>query len=550
MMEGMAIQSAAGTTRSRPDAGHGMMILAQPRARIRVNPDIAMTYSAVWGSIRVVSDAMMTLPCRVVSTLPSGNQEVVKSNDGVDVIIGGAANEEMSTAMYISATMVQVMLHGNSLAEIETNGNGEPVSLWPIDWGRVNLDRDRSGRLVYDIINDRAPNSTLRASDVIHIRGMSKDGIVGYSVVKMARESISLGLAAEGYGASFFGNGAVPSLAISLPGGLSPGAQDNLKESFLKRNRGPSNWQSPLILEDGMSIDKLTIPPEDAQFLETRTFQVRDICRWYGVPPPFLGDLADATFSNVEQLYTLLVTGGIVPWVKRLDSELTFKLFQRRGIPLKVRHNVNGLLRGDVKTRGEFYKKLRDLGVLSVNDILRLEKMATIGDDGDMRLVPQNMVPLDMIREVVSNQGRKSKGSPSKGGAPDGSRVDAMAPVFAHAAQRIAKCEANAIKKAAKTRDAETLRQYVQVWFRDDRHIARLTDELGPALESAATLTGQDDCEIEACVRLLAESGERLVLASIEDDVLESTLGTWLASRTNEICGELMDLAGLGKAVA
>lgn len=529
MMSGYAIEAARQTTSSEPDQTFAPVVWQAPVAGVNIDEHVALTSSAVWGSVRVISDAIMCLPVGVIMPRSDGGRDPVP-DDPVNRLLD-VPNEEMDWGTYAQTETAHCMTWGNSYSEIEVmTGSGAPAALWPIEPNRVNPDRDRAGNLIYDVHNPREANTVLSPRRMLHTKGLGYDGVIGYSVVRMAKEAISLGLAAESYGAGLFGNGAMPGGVLEHPGRMSDEAMKRLRGSWERMHGGPRNAKRTAILEQGITYKALSIPPEDAQFLETRTFQVREIGpRWFGVPPPFLGDLADATYSNVEQLFIVLVNQGIMPWAKRFETQLSFKLFHMRGQRQQVKINVNGLLRGDLRARAEFYKSMRDLGVLSINEIRALEDLNEI-DGGELRLVPMNMRTVE-----EANRGENVTGS--SGGVPDG----LLEPVVADAAARIAHKEANALKTANRKGD-EYVKNWAGRWFRDGKHVAMIQETLRASLELAKRLTGTDYTEAATSwVMRHIERAERDVLEAADEDAVDLILEGWVESRSDIIASAIME---------
>jgi HK97 family phage portal protein len=221
--------------------------------------------------------------------------------------------------------------------------------------------------------------------------------LVGYSVIKMASESIGLGLAMQEFGSSFFGNGAHIGGVLQHPKQLSADARKNLEESAKKRTGG-KNSLGVFVAEEGMTYQRIGIPPNDAQFIESRNAQVIDICRWYGVPPHKLAELGRATWANIESQGIEFVTDTLQSWITQFEEEANIKLFgrQQRGL-FYTKFNLAALLRGDMSTRFNAYAIAHNNGWLSANEIRALEEMNPI-KDGDMYLVPANMMTRENMK--------------------------------------------------------------------------------------------------------------------------------------------------------
>lgn len=367
----------------------------KPIAGVPVNEESALTYSAVWDCVRLISEHIAMMPHRVHEQ--KGDKREVASNHAVDHLLYRQANPETNAFDFKQSLIAAALLGGNGLAEIDRVRSGDPGALWQIEWDRINPTRDSAGRLVYEISNGGAANSYLRPDDVLHLKGFSIDGVVGLSPIMFAKQCISLGLAMEQFAAAFFGNGAIPGGVIEWkdesqqPEAWGPDAARNQKKTWAKSHRGASNHGGIEIMEPGQTFKAIGIPPEASQFLESRKFGVTEICRWYGVPPHKLADLERSTNSNIEAQNIEYVTDCLMRWAVRFEQEVNAKLL-RGNYYNKI--NFNSLLRGDMKTRQEYYKTMLDRGVYSINDVLGLEDRNPV-EGGDLRMVPLNMVSLE-----------------------------------------------------------------------------------------------------------------------------------------------------------
>jgi HK97 family phage portal protein len=373
----------------------GTWFFPQTQAGQRVDEDSALRYSAVWGCVRVISETMATLPWQVFQRVGNGRKEL---DSDIAWMLQVQPNTEMTPFVFKELMTRRVLLCGNAYAEIERDGGGRAVALWPIQSDRVCVERDEDGRIVYYVQDIEQGRVELAPSNMFHMKGPGGDGLVGYSVIRMAAESIGLGMAMQQFGANFFGNGAHVGGALFHPKSLSDTARKNLEQS-VQRSTGGKSALSLRVFEEGMKYERIGIPPEDAQFLESRNAQVRDICRWYRVPPHKVGDLADAKWANIENQAIDFVTDAIVPMACRMEQEANAKLFGRnnRGT-VYTKLNLAGLLRGDMKARYESYAVGRQWGWFSANDVLALEDLNPI-KDGDLYLVPSNMTTPELLKK-------------------------------------------------------------------------------------------------------------------------------------------------------
>lgn len=363
------------------------------QAGVRVDHDTALQFSVVWACVRIISETLASVPWRVHRHREDGGRDLIEG--GVDDLLHRRPNPEMGAFEFRQAIMGHVLTWGNGYAEIERGSNGQIIALWLLPPDLVEPQRDERGKLVYVVRGLGGPNAVLRREDVLHFRGLGFDGIRGYSVIEMAARAIGLGLATERFGTDFFANGAHPSAAIEYPGTVDDDMADRMRKS-LHEVSGPGKWMSPMLLESGTKWINTGLPQKDSQFLETRVFQVRDLSRIYRIPLHMLGDLADATFSNVENQKIEFVSGSIMPWAVRLEQEVDMKLLGRPigGRRLFTRMNLAGLLRGDLESQNRAFATGVQWGWYSPNDVRRFFDLNPIFDkSGDEYLRPVNMVP-------------------------------------------------------------------------------------------------------------------------------------------------------------
>ena len=357
-------------------------------AGVEVTPDTSLSYSAVFACVRVIAEDVSSLSLMLYRRLARGKERAVEHP--LYRLLHDMPNPEMTSQELRETLTGHVALWGNGYAEIERDRGGRVMGLWPLRPDRMRVRRER-GRLVYEY-RVGGETVTLDGARVMHLRGLGGNGIVGYSPIALQRNAVGLGLATEEFGARFFANGARPGLVLSHPGQLPPAAQENLRQSWSQQHEGLSRAHRIAVLEEGMTITQIGIPPEDAQFLETRRFQALEIARIFRVPPHMIGDLERATFSNIEHQAIQYVDGTLLPWLRRWEMRIGADLLsEAEKKTLFAEHLVDGKLRGDTVTRYQAYMTGRQGGWLSVNDIRERENMNPVVG-GDEYLQPLNMV--------------------------------------------------------------------------------------------------------------------------------------------------------------
>ena len=351
---------------------------------IAITEDSAMRLSAVFGAVRVISETIASLPWIVKQDF-EGNTRNAAAHPINQLI--HSPNGIMTDFNFRETCQAHLCLHGNAFIAIKRNEAGQPIKLIPVHPDRVQVKVYKDEKF-YTIDDGK---ETFDDTEMIHILGLSFDGIVGKSVIEAARESIGLGLAADQFGGSFFGNGANVSAVLTHPGRLSDEAYKRLMASWQRRYSGLDNAHKTAILEEGMNLTKVSISPSESQFLETRQFGVVDIARFFRIPLAYLGSLENSsTRANIEEQGIQFQRNTILPWVKRWEAEFNRKLFPN-GNDYYIRFNMDGLLRGDITSRYSSYATARQWGWLSVNDIRKFEGLDNI-DNGDTYLQPLNMV--------------------------------------------------------------------------------------------------------------------------------------------------------------
>lgn len=392
--------------------GSRIVFRGRSRAGVPVDHDIALTYSAVWACVRIISETLASVPWNVMQHRADGGRER-KPDSRTDHLLTHQANPETTAFDFKQTLIAHALTWGNGYAAIDRGPNGNINWLWQLSPDRVTPGRMPDGELVYEVRPEKGDRVVLPAHNVLHFRGLGWDGIVGYSVIEMAAQSLGLGLATERFGAEFFGNGAHHCGILVHPNKLGDEAYTRLKESLVEGGGiAGAAWNRPLILEEGMEWKSLGIPPDNAQFLETRRFQVDEVGRWFRVPIFKLQEMKDAAIrANVEHSSIEFVTDTLLPWSVRYENEVNVKLLSgqtRQGVYLRI--NLDGLLRGDLKSRYEAYAVGRQWGWLSANNVRAMEDMNPIPAEqgGDEYMVAVNM----------QSGGAIVQGQPGKDGEP------------------------------------------------------------------------------------------------------------------------------------
>ena len=367
----------------------------------RVSQKTAMRMTAVYSCVRILSEAVAGLPLHLYRYTDTGGKEKATDHP-LYFLLHDEPNPEMTSFIFRETLMTHLLLWGNAYAQIIRNGKGEVIALYPLMPDKMTVDRDENGNLYYEYLvsheeGNLGKEGTVRLTprDVLHIPGLGFDGLVGYSPISLARDAIGMAIACEEYGAKFFSNGAQPSGVLEHPGTVKDPSR--IRDSWNATFGGSQNANKVAVLEEGMKYTPISIAPDQAQFLETRKFQIDEIARIFRIPPHMVGDLDKSSFSNIEQQSLEFVTYTLDPWICRWEQSIVRSLLSReeKGT-FFVKFNVDGLLRGDYQSRMQGYAIGRQNGWMSANDIRELENLDRIpeAEGGDLYLVNGNMTKL------------------------------------------------------------------------------------------------------------------------------------------------------------
>lgn len=361
----------------------------------------AMQITAVYACVRVLSEAVASLPLHLYQNKGKGSKEKAVDHP-LYFLLHDEPNPEMTSFVFRETMMAHLLLWGNFFCQILRNGRGEVIGLYPLMPNRMRVDRDEHGTLFYEYQHqsDEAgtmKNETVRLStyEVMHIPGLGFDGLIGYSPIAVAKNALGTSMATDEYASKFFANGAAPSGVLEYPGVVKD--PERLRESWNSTFGGSRNSGKVAVLEEGMKYTPISINPQDSQFLETRKFQVDEIARIFRVPPHMIGDLEHATFSNIEEQGLEFVMYVLQPWIVRIESGMNRSLLtQDEKKEYFFNFRVDGLMRGNYQSRMQGYATGINNGFMCVNDVRKLENMDLVPDEdgGNLFMVNGTMTPL------------------------------------------------------------------------------------------------------------------------------------------------------------
>lgn len=412
LLYGRSERSATKWTTGHPATDRALNFIGQKTTSgVEVTQESALNYSAVWAATRLLAGTGGHLPFNVYR--PDGRNKEIPYGHRLQTILHDAPNPEMSAMMFRAQGISQQVNAGNTYAEIERAGE-KVENLWPIHPSRVRLCRvdeygreSASGRLVYYVYNNDAPPTPIEADDMFHVPSMmSRDGISGLGVIAFARQTIGAGIAEEQHAAAYFGNSAIPPIAVTHPGKPTPEARKNFRSEWNQMHQGPENAYNIALLAEGMDIKVLGISAKDSQFIESRQFSIEEVARWYGVPQHMIGHLLRSTNNNIEHQGIEFVVYSLIPWLKLWEQEVWRKLLtkQERAEGWYAKHVVDALLRGDAKSRAEALQIQFQNGAIDLDMWSAIEDRNPLPNGmGSKRFIMTNMTTVDRVIDGTVN---------------------------------------------------------------------------------------------------------------------------------------------------
>lgn len=401
ILERLGLKRQRGEPKNKYEGNDFSLLFGRTTSGKTVNERTALQTTAVYACVRILSETIASLPLHVYRYTEGG-----KTKDTEHVLytlLHDEPNPDMTSFVFRETLMSHLLIWGNAYSQILRDRSGQVIGLYPLLPDQMSVHRSEKGKLfyVYNRYEEDNPNFQEKGSivlsqeEVLHIPGLGFDGLIGYSPIALAKNAVGMTLACEEYGASFFGNGANPGGVLEHPGILKDPAK--VRDSWNAVYQGTRNAHKVAVLEEGMSYKQIGIPPEEAQFLETRKFQINEIARLFRIPPHMVGDLEKSSFSNIEQQSLEFVKYTLDPWVVRFEQALKKSLLLPEEKKTHfIKFNVDGLLRGDYQSRMNGYAIGRQNGWLSTNDIRKLEELNPIPPEegGDLYLINGNMTKL------------------------------------------------------------------------------------------------------------------------------------------------------------
>jgi len=464
---------------------------------ISVSEAIALNSTAVWACVKILAETVGTLPLPLYRRTTDGKERA--TDHPLYTLLHDLPNPEMTSTEVREAMVGSLMLWGNAYAYVERNGADEVTSFWPLRPERMRVWRvNGTGILQYQYSLYNGGVAYLTPHEIHHIRTFSADGIKGYGPINQNKEAIGLDIALQQFAASLFGNGATPGGVLTHPGELSKEARERVRESWEESHKGLNNAHRVAILEEGLTWGPVSIPPEAAQFLGTRLFQINEVARIWRIPPHLLGELTRSTNNNIEHQGLEFVIHTIRPICVRWEQAIARDLLHEdeRAIYF-AEFNVDGLLRGDQASRYGAYAIGRQWGFLSVNDIRDRENLNPIGDEGDIYLQPINMMdasnplsPLQLTAPAdgtAGEPGAEDVGNSANGDGADGARA-AFHGLFLDAAGKAIKREEADVMRVIRAKKGDALSAALDKVYGD--YAEYLDRQFGPLCVALEGLSG------------------------------------------------------------
>lgn len=491
---------------------------------MNVTADSSLQLTAVYGCVRVLSNAVMTLPFVLYEQMANGGKKRITKH-WLYRLLARRPNDYQNAAEFRSMMQGHLVLRGNAFARIFSNARGEVTDLIPIHPDRVTIEllSDTSWR--YSIKNNDGSETKVARRDMFHLKGLSGDGIIGYNPVQLARYALSGAIAAQNYGTRFFQNDAAPTGGwIEHPSNFKDAEARRLWAESWQEQQGGKNKGKVAVLEYGLKYHPgVPISNGDAQFIESRKYSVSDIARLFGVPPHMVGDLEKATFSNIEQQSIDFVTHSLTPWLVCWEEAIRFNFLDPEDDTLQVEFPTISLLRGDSTARGLYINTRIMNGSMTRNEARLMEGDNPLpGLDDPLR--PLNMVGNGAAEEEDTEEedgeeppsGAGMKGPPGKGkpkkpaSAGIFSPDDRLLALAGAAAERIARREVEVATKAHRDGGAEALERAYAA------HASFVSAALGVAPQSAQAYCAEQLASIDLTKELGAEEFAEIARCKLE----------------------------------
>ena len=400
-----------------------LFVFGRANSGEQVDEKSAMQIATVYACVRLLAESVAQLPLHLYKVTDDDGQEKAKDHP-LYRILYREPNPEMTSFSFWEVVMTHLLLWGNAYAQVVRDGKNSVLGLYPLLPENVEIDRTDKGELyyIYHAYTDEVPGETnkdiiFRRDEILHIPGLGFNGLVGFSPIAMMKNALGTTIAVEKYGSSFFKNNGQPLGVLEHPGVLKD--PQKIRDNWMDTYGGPNNAHKIALLEEGMTYKPISLPPEDSQFLSTREFGVEEICRIFRVPPHMVQDLKRATFSNIEHQAIDYVVHTLDPWLVRIEKAIVKDLLvEEEKDDYFPKFNVDGLLRGDYKSRMDGYSVGISTGIISPNEARQKENMPPLPEDdgGNFHIVNGTFIRL---KDVGQQYGVQTEGDGETGTKPE-----------------------------------------------------------------------------------------------------------------------------------
>ena len=523
-------------------------------SEVIVNEQSALTYGAVYCAIRCIAETIATLPFPTYRYLDGGGKEKDHKHP-VYRLLDKYPNQQLSSVQFREALIAHVLTYGNGFAEIIWGNDGRPAELHLCDPKKVKVVKRSNHLINYKLNGDN--DIEVPSSKIIHIAGLGYDGLIGYSPIQMGMKAISLGMKAEAYGDSFFGNACRPGGVVTHPGKLTPNAKDNITGSLNHNHSGTTNVGKWMLLCEGATFHPLEISNQEAQFLETRKMSITDIARLFRLPPHKISDLSASTNNNIEQQSIDFVQDSIRPWCVRIEKEFNRKLFtESEQETWFCEHSIDGLLRADSSTRWTVYNIALQNGVLNRDEVRELENRNPLPNgEGKKYLAPLNMAPVGSPSEqpaaarAIEQQGKLDNLFVEQRALPapiNSELATAALEALTQSLNRMLTKETNAAKRAA--RSPETFSVWLEMFY--SSHVETVRSAIAPSLKAHLLSEGGlfDDNSPQIVAERWAKANHAELLEASTTcepheltDSIGGLVGNWLAVRVEDVLPNILN---------
>ena len=366
----------------------------------------SLTISAVYRCVAVLSDSISTLPAILYKNKPDGGKERAVTHNLYKKLKLKPNSRQRSVDFY-KQIMLSLTMRGNAYIHKIYSSSGL-LELYCLMPDRVSVKELTTGELEYSFRLASGSTYVFKPFEILHIRGLSFNGIMGLSPIDLASQTFAVSKAAEEHGASFFSNGIQPNGVLTHPSKLTKEAADRLRKSFNDTYSGSGNANKTMVLEEGMQWQQLSLTNEQSQFIQTRQFETIEICRWFGVPPHKVFDLTRSTYSNIEHQSLEFINDSLRPWMINIEQAFLTDLFsESEWANYTFEFLVDAYLRGDTLSRYQAYQIGINNGILNLDEVRVMENRNPLPDDlGKEHYMPLNLSTVKNIN-ISKEQGQK-----------------------------------------------------------------------------------------------------------------------------------------------